>query len=95
MAPDSTVRGSEHFVPRPSWYFTFLHAGRHFRNFPELLAWKEKKEFENPPVVTGTFCPSPILAFYIPPCRKTFPEWRNVTNRGFFIPRTTIFQRRA
>ncbi len=27
------VRGGEHFVPRPCWYFTFLNAGRHFRNF--------------------------------------------------------------
>jgi hypothetical protein len=30
------------------------------------LFWKGKK----PPVGAGTFCPSPILAFYIPPCQK-------------------------
>jgi hypothetical protein len=23
----------------------------------------------------GTFCPSPTLVFYIPPCRKAFPEF--------------------
>jgi hypothetical protein len=26
----------------------------------------------------GTYCTSPMLLFYIPPCRKTFPAWRNV-----------------
>ncbi len=26
----------------------------------------------------GAYCPSPMLLFYIPPCRKTFPAWRNV-----------------
>jgi hypothetical protein len=29
--------------------------------------WEEKK----PPVGAETFCPSPLLAFYIPPCRKS------------------------
>jgi hypothetical protein len=32
----------------------------------KLRFWKCKKT----PVGDGTFCPSPILAFYIPPCRK-------------------------
>ena len=26
----------------------------------------------------GAYCPSPMLLFYISPCRKTFPAWRNV-----------------
>ncbi len=26
----------------------------------------------------GTYYTSPMLLFYIPPCRKTFPAWRNV-----------------
>ncbi len=26
----------------------------------------------------GAIYPSPMLLFYIPPCRKTFPAWRNV-----------------
>ncbi len=26
----------------------------------------------------GAYCPSPMLLFYIPLCRKTFPAWRNV-----------------
>ncbi len=26
----------------------------------------------------GSCCPSPMLLFYIPRCRKTFPAWRNV-----------------
>ncbi len=25
------------------WYFTFLGAGRHFRNFPEITLWKMKE----------------------------------------------------
>jgi hypothetical protein len=33
------------------------------------LFWKGKK----PPVGARTFCPSPVLAFYIPPCRKYLP----------------------
>ncbi len=33
---------------------------------------------EKPPVGAGTFCLSPMLTFYIPPCRKCFPAWRNV-----------------
>jgi hypothetical protein len=32
-----------------------------------LQFWEEKK----PPVGAETFCPSPLLAFYIPPCRKS------------------------
>jgi hypothetical protein len=32
---------------------------------------------EKPPVGAGT-SPSPMLVFYIPPCRKTFTAWRNV-----------------
>ncbi len=30
------------------------------------------------PVGAGTFCPLPILIFYIPPCWKCLPAWRNV-----------------
>ncbi len=30
-----SVRG----VPCLCWYFTFLHAGRYFRNFPEISLW--------------------------------------------------------
>ncbi len=29
----------------------------------------------------GAYCPSPMLLFYIPPCRKTFPAWRNVISQ--------------
>jgi hypothetical protein len=43
IAPDSTVRGWEPLVPRPCWYFTFLHAGRHFRNFLEIYPVKKRK----------------------------------------------------
>ncbi len=64
------VRGGEYFhyfVPRLRWYFTFLHAGRHFRNFPETYestkyktvscpltfpAWKNAKYQHGP----GTKC---------------------------------------
>jgi hypothetical protein len=35
----------------------------------KLQFWECKKS----PVGAGTFCPSPILAFYIPPCRKCLP----------------------
>jgi hypothetical protein len=30
------------------------------------------------PVGAGTFCPSPMLVFNIPPCWKRLPAWRNV-----------------
>jgi hypothetical protein len=62
---------------------------------------------EKPPVGAGTFCPLPLLVFYISPCRKTYPAWRNVKYHldegqnvpaptgGFFTPKTAIFQRRA
>jgi hypothetical protein len=33
------------------------------------LFWKGKKRS----VGAGTFCPSPVLAFYIPPCKKYLP----------------------
>ena len=36
----SSVRG----VPFLCWYFTFLDAGRHFRNFPEILPCEKIKE---------------------------------------------------
>jgi hypothetical protein len=51
---------------------------------------------EKPPVGAGTLCPSPMLAFYIPPCRKCLLSWKNVkyqhgrgtrcshTNKGLF-----------
>jgi hypothetical protein len=51
---------------------------------------------EKPPVRAGIFFPSPMMAFYIPPCRKCLPAWRNVkyqherrticslANRGLF-----------
>jgi hypothetical protein len=43
MASDSMVRGGEHFVPRPCWYFTFLHAGRLTGNFWEVYPVKKRK----------------------------------------------------
>jgi hypothetical protein len=64
-------------------------------------------EMDKPPVGAGTFCPSPMLAFYIPQCRKCLAAWRNVKysmgegqdvpapTGGLTIPRTAIFQRRA
>ncbi len=42
-----------------------------FLTFPAL----RNVEYQH---VQGTYCPSPMLLFYIPPCRKTFPTWRNV-----------------
>ncbi len=44
MMRGQTVRGGEHFVPRPCWYFTFLHVGRHFRNFPEICHVEKKNQ---------------------------------------------------
>jgi hypothetical protein len=44
MMLGQTVRGGEHFVPRPCWYLTFLHVGRHFRNFPEICHVEKKNE---------------------------------------------------
>jgi hypothetical protein len=35
----------------------------------KLQFWECKKN----PVGAGTFCPSAILAFYVPPCRKCLP----------------------
>jgi len=35
----------------------------------KLQFWERKKT----PVGAGTFCPPPILVFYIPPCRKCLP----------------------
>jgi hypothetical protein len=43
MAPDQTARGGEYFFSRPCWYFTFLHAARHFRNFPEIYPAKKER----------------------------------------------------
>jgi hypothetical protein len=40
----------------------------------EALLWKVAVlGMVKPPVGAGTFCPSPILAFYIPPCWKYLP----------------------
>ena len=42
------------------------------------------------PVGAGTFCPLTILVFYIPPCWKCLPAWRNVKNsmgEEHFVPR--------
>ncbi len=58
---------------------------------------------EKLPVGAGTSCPWPMLVFYIPPCRKTFTEWRNAkyqrgrgkkcscTNRGLFLSQNCNF----
>jgi hypothetical protein len=65
----------------------------------KLQYWIWKKS----PVGAGTFCPSPMLAFYIPQCRKCLPAWQTVKyslgegpdvpapTGGFSIPRTAIF----
>jgi hypothetical protein len=42
----------------------------------KLQIWEQKK----PPVGAATFCPSPILVFDIPPCRKCLP----VSEAGHF-----------
>jgi hypothetical protein len=48
-------------------------------NQNEALLWKVAVlGKEKPPVGAGTFFPSPTLVFYIPPCRKCLPAWRNV-----------------
>jgi hypothetical protein len=64
-------------------------------------------EMEKPPVGAGTFCPSHMLAFCIPHCRKYLPTWRTVKysmgegqdvpapTKGFSFPKTAIFQRRS
>jgi hypothetical protein len=40
-------------------------------NQNEALLWKiAVLGMKKPPVGPGTFFPSPILVFYIPPCRK-------------------------
>ncbi len=47
---------------------------------------------EKAPVGAGSFCPSPMLVFYIPPCRKCLPKWRNVNTmmgEGQKVPVTT------
>jgi hypothetical protein len=73
-------------------------------NQNEALLWKDAElGMEKPRVGAGTFCLSPMLAFYIPPCRECFPAWRNVkyqhgrearcsrTNTGLFHPQICIF----
>ncbi len=77
-----------------------------YKNLTSLLtfpAWRNAKYRHR----RGAYCPSPMLLFYIPPCRKTFPAWRNViyqhgrgkkcsgTTGSLSIPRNAIFQRRA
>jgi hypothetical protein len=50
----------------------------------EALLWKiAVLGTKNPPVSAGIFSPSPmlVLVFYIPPCRKCLPAWRNVKNQ--------------
>jgi hypothetical protein len=43
-------------------------------NQNETRLWKfAVLEMEKPPVGAGTFCPSPMLAFYFPHCRKCLP----------------------
>ncbi len=37
-------------------------------------AWRNVKYQQG----RGAYCPSPMLLFYIPLCRKTFSAWRNV-----------------
>jgi hypothetical protein len=37
----------------------------------KLQFWELKK----PPADAGTFCPSPILLFFIPSCCKCLPVW--------------------
>ncbi len=50
-------------------------------NQNEALLWKiEVLGMKKPTVGAGTFCPSPILVFYIPPCQKCLPAWKNVKN---------------
>jgi hypothetical protein len=40
----------------------------------EAFLWKiAVLGMEKPPIGAGTFCPSPVLVLYIPPCRKCFP----------------------
>ncbi len=41
-----------------------------------------------PPVGAGTFCPSPMLVFYISLCRKCLPAW-NVKYKGHNVPAPT------
>jgi hypothetical protein len=47
----------------------------------KLQFWEWKK----PPVGAGTFYPSPMLVFYIPPCWKRLRAWRNVRGGLNFI----------
>ena len=73
-------------------------------NQNEALLWKVAVlGMVKPPVGAGTFCRSPMLVFYSPPCRKCLPAWRNVkyqygpgsrctrTNSGLFPSQNCSF----
>jgi hypothetical protein len=65
-------KGRRTYCPLPlAWYFTFLHAGRHFRNYPV----KKKKECEQGRIEL-TCLGVLIVSYRSPPL--TYPAWRNV-----------------
>ncbi len=70
MAQDQTVKGVEHFVPRLCWYFTFLHARRHFRIFPEIYPVKKERIWTRRIELTSLSCPFPLDHGYLAWRRK-------------------------
>jgi hypothetical protein len=59
---------------------SLYHKSLKIRKFPRgkiVDALKEAKDHSAEPISQGrgTFCPSTMLVFYIPSCRKTFPEF--------------------
>ena len=77
---------SEGSISHPSDYWSYPIPLDHSR----LILMNTKYKILSPPLTfpawrivkyqhgRGRYCTSPMLLFYIPPCRKTFPAWRNV-----------------
>jgi hypothetical protein len=72
----SSVRG----VPFLRWYFTFLDAGRHFRNFPEFLPCEKIKSVRRVGSNSGSYglYSSPLLLHH------DYLTWRNTKCKIFF-----------
>jgi hypothetical protein len=62
-------------------------------NENEALLWKIAVLRKKSPVGARTFCPSPILVFYIPSCWKCLPAWRKAkyqNGRGTKCPLSNV-----
>jgi hypothetical protein len=95
--PDSSVRGGEHFVPRPCWYFTFLHAGIHFRSSDPIqysqttitLHESPQDKILSSPVenCARQNVPAPTRDFSIPWLQRCMLAWRRACNgNSVYIP---------